>query len=133
MSTRAAVKRLPDRSRASPSPGSRLGGNGRVVGIDPGTLAFRFDAGEAGTEPEEPWEGQLATDGYSLVFVGSPRDDRGSCELRSVDTTTGRTLWSRPVGMWRAHRFVAGHLVVWSDERVEVLAPANGQVVAAYG
>jgi outer membrane protein assembly factor BamB len=105
----------------------------RVVGLDPATLAFRFDAGEAGTEPDEPWEGQLASDGWSLVFVSTPTDDRSACELRSVDTTTGRMLWSRPVGTWRSHRFLAGHLVVWSDERIEVLSPSNGQVVAASG
>jgi hypothetical protein len=102
----------------------------RIVGIDPATLAFRFDAGEAGTEPEDEWDRQIASDGWSLVFVASTEDDRHRCELRSVDTTTGRTLWSRPVGTWRAHAFVGGHLVAWSDERIEVLSPANGQVVA---
>lgn len=103
----------------------------RIVGIDPNTLQFRFDAGEAGSEPEDDWEGQLATDGYSLVFVATPNDDMSSCELRSIDTSTGRMLWSRPVGSWKAHRFLGGQLVVWTDEKIEALAPQNGQVLAS--
>ncbi|MDB4938797.1 MAG: uncharacterized protein JWP87_5769 [Labilithrix sp.] len=103
----------------------------RIIGIDPATLAFRFDAGEAGTEPDGSWDRQLATDGWSLVFVATPDDDLDRCELRSIDTTTGRLRWSRPIGRWRAHAFVGGHLVAWADGRIEVLAPANGQVVAA--
>lgn len=102
----------------------------RIVGVDPSTLAFRFDAGEAGTEPDDDWDRQLASDGWSLVFVATPDDDLDRSELRSIDTTTGRTRWSRPIGRWRAHAFLGGHLVAWSDEKIEVLAPANGQVVA---
>jgi outer membrane protein assembly factor BamB len=103
----------------------------RIVGIDPNTLAFRFDAGEAGSEPDSDWDRQMASDGYSLVFVATPNDDLDACELRSVDTSTGRMLWSKPVGRWRAHRFVNGQLVVWSDEKVEALAPQSGQVLAS--
>jgi hypothetical protein len=103
----------------------------RVIGIDPLSLQFRFDAGEAGSEPDDDWERQVATDGYSLVFVATPNDDLDSCELRSVDTTSGRMLWSRPVGAWRAHRFVGGQLIVWTEEKIEALAPQNGQVLAS--
>ncbi|MBX3264351.1 MAG: PQQ-binding-like beta-propeller repeat protein [Labilithrix sp.] len=103
----------------------------RVVGIDPHTLAFRFDAGEAGTEPDDDAEGQLATDGYTLVFVATPTDELDEAELRSVDTSTGRMLWSRPVGAWRAHRFIHGQLVVWTAAKIEVLSPPNGQVLAS--
>jgi hypothetical protein len=103
----------------------------RIIGIDPATLAFRFDVGEAGTEPDDDFSHQLASDGWSLVFVATPDDDRERCELRSVDTTTGRLRWSRPIGCWRAHAFLGGHLVAWADGLIEVLAPANGQVVAA--
>jgi outer membrane protein assembly factor BamB len=103
----------------------------RLVGIDPNTLAFRFDAGEAGTEPEEPWDRQMATDGYTLVFVATPNDDLESSELRSIDTTTGRMLWSRAIGHWEAHRFINGQLVVWTDQKIEALAPQNGQVLAS--
>lgn len=104
----------------------------RIIGIDPTTLAFRFDAGEAGTEPDASWQRQLASDGWSLVFVATTDDDADAdhCELRSVDTSTGRLRWSRPIGRWRAHAFLGGHLVAWSDGRIEVLAPANGAVVA---
>jgi len=102
----------------------------RIVGLDPNTLGFRFDAGEAGSEPDDDWDQQMITDGYSLVFVATPNDDEDQCELRSVDTTTGRMLWSRPVGSWRRHRFIQGQLVVWTRERIEVLAPQNGQVLA---
>lgn len=102
----------------------------RVVGIDPQSLAFRFDAGEAGSEPEDDWEGQLATDGYSLVFVAGLDDDR--FELRSIDTTTGRRLWTRPLeGRWLSHRFLGGHLVVRTEDGVWVLAAASGQPVAS--
>lgn len=101
----------------------------RVVGIDPATLAFRFDAGEAGSEPDDDFDDQIASDGYSAVFVASPNDDEDECELRSIDTTSGRRLWSRPVGRWEAHRFVGGQLVVWANGGVEVLSPQNGQVV----
>jgi hypothetical protein len=102
----------------------------RIVGIDPHSLAFRFDAGEAGTEPDDDWDRQIASDGYTVVFVATPNDDTNACELRSLDTTTGRMLWSKPVGRWVSHRFIGGHLIVRSDEKIEVLAPANGQVIA---
>lgn len=103
----------------------------RIVGIDPNTLAFRFDAGEAGSEPDDDWDKQIATDGYSLVFVATPNDDLDASELRSVDTSTGRMLWSRPVGRWQAHQFIGGQVVVWTDEKIEALAPQNGQVLAS--
>ena len=103
----------------------------RIVGLDPQTLAFRFDAGEAGSEPDHEWDRQIATDGYTLVFVATPNDDLETSELRSVDTSTGRLLWSRPVGRWRAHRFMNGQLVVWTDHKIEALAPQNGQPIAS--
>ncbi|MBX3206209.1 MAG: PQQ-binding-like beta-propeller repeat protein [Labilithrix sp.] len=103
----------------------------RIIAIDPHTLAFRFDAGEAGTEPDDDWTDQLATDGYTLVFVATPTDDLAEAELRSVDTSTGRMLWSRPVGSWCGHRFIGGQLVVWSDTKIELLSPPNGQVLAS--
>lgn len=102
----------------------------RIVGIDPNTLAFRFDAGEAGSEPDDRWDRQIMTDGYSAVFVATPNDDLDTSELRSVDTSTGRLLWSRPIGRWEAHRFINGHVVVWTDEKIEALLPQNGQVLA---
>ncbi len=102
----------------------------RIVGIDPNTLAFRFDAGEAGSEPDDRWPHQVATDGYSAVFVATPSDNLDACELRSIDTSTGRLLWSRRVGRWQAHRFIGGQLVVWTDQTIEALAPQNGNVIA---
>jgi hypothetical protein len=95
----------------------------RVIGLDPATLGFRFDAGEAGTEPDGNFSEQIRSDGWSLVFVA------GS-DLRSVDTSTGRMLWSRAVGRWRGHRFIGGALVAWSDEKIDILAPPTGQPVA---
>ena len=79
---------------------------------------------------DDDWDRQIATDGYTVVFVATPNDDLSSCELRSLDTSTGRMLWSRPIGRWQEHRFIGGHLVVWTDEKIEVIAPANGQVIA---
>jgi hypothetical protein len=102
----------------------------RIIGIDPQSMAFRFDAGEAGEEPSSDWERQLATDGYSLVYVATDDDD--NWELRSIDTTTGRRLWTHRLGgTWLDHRFLGGHLVVRTDDGVEVLASANGQPIAA--
>ncbi len=103
----------------------------RIVGIDPNTLAFRFDAGEAGTEPDDDWDRQIVSDGYTVVYVATPNDDDSQCELRSLDTSTGRLLWSKRIGRWQSHRFLGGHLVVRSDEKIEVLAPPNGQVIAS--
>jgi len=104
----------------------------RVVGLDPGTLAFRFDCGEAGTEPDDKWHRQMVSDGYSVVFVASPGDDEDQCELRSVDTSTGRTLWTRPVGEWKSHQFEGGALVCRVRGKVMVLRPDNGQTVAQF-
>ncbi|NOU28666.1 MAG: PQQ-binding-like beta-propeller repeat protein [Polyangiaceae bacterium] len=104
----------------------------RVIGIDPATLQFRFDCGELGTEPDDDFPAQLQTDGYSCVFVASPNDDSRDCELRSVDTSTGRTLWTRKVGHWHAHTFIAGHVVVRAGDRLEVLAAPTGKVVATF-
>ena len=104
----------------------------RVVGIDPHGLAFRFDAGEAGVQPEIAWEKQMKSDGYSLVFVASDAEDERRYELRSVDTTTGRPLWKHPLsGSWGGHRFLGGHLVVRTDSRVDVLSTSNGQLVTS--
>jgi hypothetical protein len=102
----------------------------RVIGIDPQSLAFRFDAGEAGEEPSsDDWERQLATDGYSLVYVAT--DDDENWELRSIDTTTGRRLWThRLSNHWLDHRFVGGHVVVRTYDGVEVLSSQNGQPIA---
>ena len=101
----------------------------RIIGIDPQTMAFRFDAGEAGDEPSSNFERQIATDGYSLVFVAT--DDDENWELRSVDTTTGRRLWThRLSNEWVDHRFLGGHLVVRTYDGVEVLSSQNGQPIA---
>lgn len=100
----------------------------RIVGLDPNTGAFRFDAGEAGDQPDDEWERQIATDGHSVVFVAS--EDLDDCELRSIDTSTGRPLWRKNVGAWRAHRFVGGVLLVWSDSAIVALAPSSGAVLA---
>lgn len=103
----------------------------RVVAIDPNTLAFRFDAGEAGTEPTYDYDQQMVTDGYSLVFVATPNDDVMTAELRSVDTNTGRQLWTRPAPGYRRHGFVNGAVVVHGYRQIEVLSPQNGQRIAA--
>jgi outer membrane protein assembly factor BamB len=104
----------------------------RVVGIDPVTLQFRFDCGELGTEPDDDFPKQLQTDGYSCVFVASPNDNSSDCELRSVDTTSGRTLWTRKVGEWHAHTFVQGHVVVRTRDHIEVLEAPTGKPVAKF-
>jgi outer membrane protein assembly factor BamB len=101
----------------------------RIIGIDPHSMAFRFDAGEAGEEPSSDWERQIATDGYSVVYVAT--DDDENWELRSIDTTSGRRLWThRLSNQWLDHRFVGGHVVVRTQDGIEVLASANGHAIA---
>jgi outer membrane protein assembly factor BamB len=104
----------------------------RLVGLDPQTLAMRFDLGELGTEPDDGEQNQLKTDGYSLVYVASPKDDDDDCELRACDTTSGKLLWRRPVGEWYGHSFLGGYLVYFSRREMAVLRPDNGQVIASY-
>ena len=67
-----------------------------------------------------------------LRFVASPGDDEDQCELRSVDTSTGRTLWTRPIGEWKSHQFEGGALVCRVRGKVMVLRPDNGQPVAQF-
>jgi outer membrane protein assembly factor BamB len=104
----------------------------RLVGLDPQTLAMRFDLGELGTEPDDHTPVQLQSDGYSLVYVASPKDDDDDCELRACDTTSGRLLWRRPVGEWYGHSFIGGYLVYFSRREMAVLRPDNGEVLAQY-
>ena len=104
----------------------------RLVGLDPQTLAMRFDLGELGTEPDDNPHEQLKTDGYSLVYVASPKDDEDDCELRACDTTSGKLLWRRPVGEWFGHSFLGGYLVYFSRREMGILRPDNGAVLASY-
>jgi hypothetical protein len=125
---RGVVQRGAD-ARRPPEEGARHA-RAPIIGIDPATLAFRFDAGEAGTEPDGNW-GPTARNRRLVARVRRDTDDDlDRCELRSIDTTTGRLRWSRPIGRWRAHAFIGGHFA-WADQRIEVLSPANGQVVVA--
>lgn len=98
----------------------------RVVGVDPATLAFRFDAGTAGPLPDGDWDRQVVSDGFSVVFVVGDGDGRGD-QLRSVDATSGRLMWSAPIGAWASHAFLGGHVLVRSADQLAILAPSNGQ------
>ncbi len=103
----------------------------RLVGLDPETLAMRFDLGELGTEPDDDHADQLQTDGYCLVYVAS-KDDEDDCELRACDTTSGKLLWRRAVGEWFGHAFLGGYLVYFSRREMGILRPDNGVVLASY-
>jgi outer membrane protein assembly factor BamB len=104
----------------------------RLLGLDPMTLQVRFDSGELGTEPSDDYNDQLVSDGYSIVVVASENDDADTCELRSLDTTTGRPLWRRPIGAWQAHCFESGYVLVRAAEKLWVFAAQDGRVVASF-
>jgi hypothetical protein len=104
----------------------------RLVGLDPISLAFRFDCGEQGAEPSDDWEEQIATNGFVVVVVATPEDDLDGAELRAYDTTTGRLAWRRPARGWRRHHFQGGWLVSVTRAGLEILDPRSGQPTAAY-
>jgi outer membrane protein assembly factor BamB len=103
----------------------------RVVGVDPETLALRFDLGELTTEPDDDWTQQMCTNGQITVLVTSPTNDDDNCELWGVDPG-GRVHWKANVGEWRGHYFLGGHLVVCSVGTWRILRPDSGQEVAVY-
>ncbi len=102
----------------------------RVLGIDPQTLAVRFDLGELGTEPDDDHTTQMCTNGFVTVLVTSPTNDDDRCQLWGVDAR-GAMLWRKDIGEWCAHWFLGGNVVVCTGQGWEILRPDNGQVVAS--
>jgi outer membrane protein assembly factor BamB len=103
----------------------------RVLGVDPQSLAVRFDLGEMTTEPNDDWTAQVCDNGQVAVLVTSPTGNDEQCELWGVDPS-GRVLWRLPVGEWKAHYFLGGHVVVSSSMGWQIVRPDTGQVVAGY-
>jgi outer membrane protein assembly factor BamB len=103
----------------------------RFMGVDPQTLAVRFDLGEMTTEPDDDWTEQVCANGQVAVLVTSPTGSDRQCELWGVDPS-GRILWRLPVGAWKAHYFLGGHVVVSSSMGWQIVRPDTGQVVAGY-
>jgi outer membrane protein assembly factor BamB len=103
----------------------------RLVGVDPQTLGIRFNLGEWTPEPNDDWTGQVCSNGYVAVAVTSPTSNDRDCELLAVDPA-GRVVWKLPVGRWKAHAFLGGHLVVESSKTWQVVRPDTGQVIATY-
>jgi PQQ-like domain len=104
----------------------------RIVGVDPATLALRFDLGELTTQPNDDWTGQMCSSGQIAVVVTSPTNDDDHCELWGVDPG-GRRVWKVPVGEWTSHYMLGGLVVVQSSGAWRIVRPENGEVVAQYG
>jgi len=103
----------------------------RLLGVDPQTLTLRFDLGEWSPQPTSDWTGQVRSNGYVAVAVTSPTGNERDCELLAVDPG-GRVVWKLPVGYWKWHEFLGGHLVVESSKAWRIVRPDTGQVVAIF-
>jgi hypothetical protein len=102
----------------------------RILGVDPMTLAVRFDLGELTSEPNDDFPLQMCSNGAIAVIVTSPTNDDDNCELWGVDAR-GAVLWRTPVANWREHWFLGGNVVVSSNDGWRVLRPDTGQVFAS--
>ena len=100
----------------------------RIVGVDPQTLAVRFDLGEMTTEPNDDWTSQMRSNGHVLAYVTSPKDDDDDCEIVAVDGS-GRVGWRARVGEWKAHWFAGGNLIVVSAGSTRALRPQDGATI----
>ena len=103
----------------------------RLIGVDPATLTVRFDLGELPERPSDNWTTQMCSNGHVAVLVEGDPNDHQKGALIALDSR-GRTLWRAPIGEWRAHYFLGGHLVVLSSHGWQVLRPETGQVYAAF-
>lgn len=103
----------------------------RVLGVDPLTLAVRFDLGELSSEPDDnrPW--QMCTNEQIVAFVTSRDQSDDHCEIWGV-LPTGQVLWKTYVGEWKGHYFQGGHIVVRTDNGWFVLRPNDGQITMEY-
>ncbi len=101
----------------------------RVVGLDPQTLAVRFDLGELSTEPTSSRANQILALPDMAVIVTSSGDS-SQCELWGV-LPTGQIAWRTPVGSWSAHYLLGGHIVCYADGW-KILRPNDGQIVMEY-
>lgn len=104
----------------------------RVIGMDPGTLAMRFDCGMIGTEPSNLGRDVFQSDGQTVVYVASPQDDSSECELVAVDAAGGFRLWAKPIGDYVSHQVALGHVIVRSEEKLFVFSIRQGQEIATY-
>jgi DNA-directed RNA polymerase subunit RPC12/RpoP/outer membrane protein assembly factor BamB len=104
----------------------------RVIGLDPGTLAMRFDCGMIGTEPSNLGREVFQSDGQTVVYVASPQDDSSDCELVAVDAAGGFRIWAKPIGDYVSHHIVLGHVLVRSEEKLFVFSLRQGQEIAVY-
>ncbi len=103
----------------------------RVLGLDPASLHVRFDCGLIGSEPTIGVE-TFATDGQTMVFVGSPRDDSAECEIVAVDAAAGNRLWAKPIGTHQSHTVAFGHVLVRGYERLVAFSLRQGEELAAF-
>ncbi len=104
----------------------------RVIGMDPASLAMRFDCGLIGTEPSNLGRETFQSDGQTVVYVASPEDDSSACEVVAVDAAHGNRLWAKPIGDYVSHHVAFGHVIVRSEEKIFVLSVRQGQELASY-
>lgn len=104
----------------------------RIVGLDPMSLAMKFDCGMIGTEPSELGPETFQTDGQTVVYVTCPNDDEGECELVAVDAHTGSRIWAKPIGTYLSHTVSHNHVMVRSYGKVRLISLRQGQEIAAY-
>ena len=110
------------------------GGDGRrIVGVDAGTGAVRFDSGMLSEEPVSMVPAQIQAREDIFVYVTSPSNDDNHCELRAVDIASGQVRWTQPIGDWTHHYILDDVVVVYlSGETTLVLDLATGTTVSAY-
>lgn len=109
--------------------GGKNRGDRRLIGLDPVTMAIKFDAGPVAS-PRNDDERTVATDNASFVVL-APSDAKEHAELRSFEAATGRPLWSDKVPLWVEHYFRGGLLVVQRKDILEIRLPPTGQVIAS--
>ena len=104
----------------------------RVIGLDPGSLAMKFDCGLIGTEPSNLERNLFQTDGQTVVYVASPQDDASECEIIAVDAHSGTRIWAKPIGSYLSHTVALNHVMVRSREKIRLFSLRQGQEVASY-
>lgn len=104
----------------------------RIIGLDPGSLAMKFDCGLVGTEPSDLGRNTFQSDGQTVVYLACPNGDTYACELVAVDAHTGSRIWAKPVGAYICHTVAMNHVVVRSQDKIRLISLRQGQEVASY-
>lgn len=101
----------------------------RFVGVDPQTLAIRFDLGELAESPSRDWTQQMCTNGQVTVLATGRTGESHTTDLLAIDPA-GRVVWKVPVRNWSSHYFLGGHVAVHSGAGWQILRADTGEVLA---